>query len=182
MAPMLSRFYGRPDGKIYNSGWIPLIYYVAMEGIFFNWADIVTRNLAKCIKAAQEGLQQSKLEFYMSSFLIDCILYRHRFEKLNCIWKGGKSPIQTSYQRLGTHKYHSHYQLICEEFLRPLYQLIFLEECPCLSEGVLESIKEYGDYFCSQEGTYLRMYGVTKAPSLLLVDRKQSSQFFYFAE
>ena len=43
----------------------------------------------------------------------------------------------------------------------------FLEECPCLSEGALESIKEYGDYFFSQEGTYLRMYGGTKDPLLL---------------
>ena len=48
-----------------------------------------------------------------------------------------------------------------------LYQLVFLEECKCLSEGALESIKEFGDYLFSEEGTYLRMYGGTKAPSLL---------------
>ena len=49
----------------------------------------------------------------------------------------------------------------------PLYQLIFLEECKCLSEGALESIREYRDYFFSEEGTYMRMYGGTKAHSLL---------------
>ena len=65
------------------------------------------------------------------------------------------------------HNYHSHYKLIYEEFLMPLYQLIFLEECKCLSEGALESIEEFGDYFFSKEVTYLRMYGGTKAPSLL---------------
>ena len=142
---MLRRLYDRDDGKLYNFGWIPLMYYATIEGIIFNWAYIVSRNLAKCIKAAQEGLKQSKSEFYMSSFLIDYILYRHKFEKLNYVWKGGKSPIYTAYQILGAHKYHNHYQLICEEFLRPLYQLIFLEEFPCLSKGSLESIKEYGD-------------------------------------
>ena len=103
----------------------------------------------------------------MSSFLIDCILYRLRFEKLNCVWKEGKTPIYVANQILGAHKYHNHYHLICEEFIRPLYKLIFLEECPCLSEGAVESIKEYGDYFFSEEGTYLRMYRGTKAPSLL---------------
>ena len=61
------------------------MYYVAMEGTIFNWADIATRNLYKCVKAAQEGLKQNKSESFMSSFLIDCILYRHRFEKLNCV-------------------------------------------------------------------------------------------------
>ena len=50
----------------------------------------------------------------------------------------------------------------------PLYKLIFLEECPCLSEGYLESFREYGDYFFIEEGTYFKMYGGTKAPLLLL--------------
>ena len=98
---------------------------------------------------------------------MECILYRGRFEKLNCVWKEGRSPIYVAYQIMGAHKYHRHYHLICEEFIRPLYKLIFLEDCPCLSEGAVESIKEYGDYFFTEEGLYLRMYGVTKAPSLL---------------
>ena len=68
---------------------------------------------------------------------------------------------------MGAHKYHNHYQLICEEFTRPLYKIIFLEDCPCLSKGAVESIKEYGDYFFTKEGTYLRMYGGTRAPSFL---------------
>ena len=49
----------------------------------------------------------------------------------------------------------------------PLYQLIFLEECKFMSEGAIDSIREYGDYLFSEEVTYLRMYGGTKAPSLL---------------
>ena len=49
---MLRRLYGRPDGKMYNFGWIPLMYYVAMEGKVFNWVDIATRNVAKCVKEA----------------------------------------------------------------------------------------------------------------------------------
>ena len=36
-----------------------------------------------------------------------------------------------------------------------------------MSEGALEVICEYGDYFFSKEGTYLRMYEGTRAPSLL---------------
>ena len=129
------------------------MYYVAMEEKVFNWADIATKNLSKGIKVAQEGLKQSKLEFYMSSFLLDCILYRHKFEKLNCVWKEGKAPIYVAYQIMGAHKYHTHYQLICEEFIRPLYRLIFLEDFPCLSEGTVESIKEFGDYLFTKEGT-----------------------------
>ena len=97
IALMIRKLYGRDNGKTYNFGWIPLIYYVAMEGTIFNWVDIATRNLAKCVKAAQEGLKQNKSEFFMSYFLIDCILYKHKFEKLNCVWKDGKAPIYIAY-------------------------------------------------------------------------------------
>ena len=93
IALMLSKIYGR----VYNFLWIPLLYYVAMKGMIFNWEYIVSMNLDKCIKVAQEGLQQRKSEFYMSSFLVDYILYSHQFKKLNCVWKGGKAPIYLSY-------------------------------------------------------------------------------------
>ena len=57
VALMLSRMYGRSDGKMYNFWWIPLMYYVEMEGTVFNWEDIATRNLSKGINLAQEGLK-----------------------------------------------------------------------------------------------------------------------------
>ena len=53
----MSKLYGRVDRKMYTFGWIPLMYYVAMEGMIFNWEDIATRNLAKYFKTAQEGLK-----------------------------------------------------------------------------------------------------------------------------
>ena len=61
----------------------------------------------------------------------------------------------------------------------PLYQLVLLEECKCLFEGALESIQEFGDYFFSEEGTYLRMYGGAKAPSLL---QKYATYYIFHKE
>ena len=49
----------------------------------------------------------------------------------------------------------------------PLYELIFLKEFDCMSESAMEVICEYGDSYFSQEGTYLRMYGGSRAPSLM---------------
>ena len=60
-----------------------------------------------------------------------------------------------------------------------MYKFLFLEDCPCLSEGSVESIKEYGDYFFTEEGMYLRMYGGTKAPSLL---RKYATDYIVLKE
>ena len=57
---------------------------------------------------------------------------------------------------------------IYEDFVMPLYQLIFLTECDCMSEKTLEFVQENGNYYLSEEGLYIRMYGGSRAPSLLL--------------
>ena len=98
---LLNKIYGRADGRLYKFGWVALIYHIAMKGTVFNWADIIAKNLSTTIKVAQEGLHLSKSEFYMPSFLVDCILYHHRFEGINCTWKGGNTTIYTAYQILG---------------------------------------------------------------------------------
>ena len=49
----------------------------------------------------------------------------------------------------------------------PPYKLIFHKDCNCMSEGALEMMSDYGDCFFFEEGLYLRMYGGSKAPSLL---------------
>ena len=74
---LLNMIYGRANGRLYKFEWIALIYHIAMKGTVFNWVDIIAKNLSTTIKAAQEGMHLSKSEFYMPSFLVDCILYRH---------------------------------------------------------------------------------------------------------
>ena len=49
----------------------------------------------------------------------------------------------------------------------PLYTLIFLTECNCMSEEAFKVIEEYGSYYLTNKGMYIRMYGGSRAPSLL---------------
>ena len=49
----------------------------------------------------------------------------------------------------------------------PLYKLIFLTECDCMSKKTLEVVEENGKYYLSEEVLYIRMYGGSRAPSLL---------------
>ena len=74
---MLNRIFGRANGKSFKMGWIPIIFFVATQGTIFNWESIVSNSLSACISAALGGVSQNKLEFYMSSILIDCILCTH---------------------------------------------------------------------------------------------------------
>ena len=69
-----NRIFERANGKFYKISWIPLMYHVTMQSTIFNWANIVANGLSSCIGAALRGLLERKSEFYMGSYLIDCIL------------------------------------------------------------------------------------------------------------
>ena len=49
----------------------------------------------------------------------------------------------------------------------PLYTLIFLTKCNCMSEEAFKVIEEYEEYYLTEEGLYIRMYGGSRAPYLL---------------
>ena len=50
----------------------------------------------------------------------------------------------------------------------PLYTLIFLTECDFMSEEAFKFIQEFMSYYLTKDGLYVRMYGGSRAPSLLL--------------
>ena len=50
----------------------------------------------------------------------------------------------------------------------PLNTLIFLVECNCMSEeAAMKLVRDNGHYYLTKEGLYLRMFGGSRAPSLL---------------
>ena len=140
IALMLSRIFRRANGKNFNIGWVPVIFFVATQGTIFNWENIVSNSFSTCISAAMGGLSQKKSEFYMSSVLIDCIFCTQSFLALKCQWDKAKSLVYAAYQLLWGHKYFNHYKSICEKFIMPLYRLIFLTECDCMSEETLKIV------------------------------------------
>ena len=72
-----------------------------------------------------------------------------------------------AYKFFLAHKYYNYYREICEHFIMPLYTLIFLVECNCMLEEAFKVMQEYGSYYLTKDGLYVRMYGGSRAPSLL---------------
>ena len=72
-----------------------------------------------------------------------------------------------AYKLFWAHKYYSYYKEICENFIIPLYTLIFLVECNCMSEESMKVVQDNGHYYLTEEGLYLMMFGGSRAPSLL---------------
>jgi hypothetical protein len=44
---------------------------------------------------------------------------------------------------------------------------MFKEEPCCMSENAMKVIEQYGDYYLCMEGLYIRMFGGSKAPSMM---------------
>ena len=103
----------------------------------------------------------------MSSILIDCILCIQPFPALNFRWDKDRAPVYTAYKLFWAQKYYNYYKEICEHFIMPLYTFIFLVECNCMSEEAFKVMQEYGSYYLIEDGLYLRIYGGSRAPSLL---------------
>ena len=49
----------------------------------------------------------------------------------------------------------------------PLYILVFLDECDCMSEKTLKIVQDNGHYYLKEEALYLSIFGRTRTPSLL---------------
>ena len=94
---MLNRIFRRANGKNFKIGWVPVIFFVATQGTIFNWENIVSNSLSTYICAALGGVLQNKLEFYMSSILIDCILCTQPFPALKWKWDKYKSLVYVAY-------------------------------------------------------------------------------------
>ena len=64
---------------------------------------------------------------------------------------------------LWENKYKEDYELICNGLFSTMYQVLFGEEAPCLSPEGQNVVKEYGDWYMTPDGVYVRISGSTKA-------------------
>jgi hypothetical protein len=59
------------------------------------------------------------------------------------------------------------YYKICEHFLIPLYQILFFSPESDMIDKVQDIIWRVGDWYLLEYGTYIKIYGATKAPHML---------------
>jgi hypothetical protein len=64
-------------------------------------------------------------------------------------------------------KYKEDYEVIGNKLVPTLYQVLFGEEAPCLSPKEHKIVKEYGDWYMTPIGVYIRISGSTKPPHWL---------------
>lgn len=51
--------------------------------------------------------------------------------------------------------------------MAPMYTFIFCKPAQCMTEKAMQLISTIGDWYVTENGTYIRVFGATKAPHLL---------------
>jgi hypothetical protein len=165
---MLCRLCGEQDASKFTLSLIPLIYYCANEGSMFNWVDILSIILVESITVVKETKPEKFPSFHMVSYLLDIMCIPHQYPKMGWAWKPVDSSIHIYYKVLWEHNYIIEYHKIYNHFLAPMYEFIFCAPTLCMTDKVLEIIQNIGDCYLMENETYIRIYGATKAPHLLL--------------
>jgi hypothetical protein len=163
---MLCRLYGKKDASKFTSSLIPLIYYCANEGTKFNWADILSNNIAEAIAFVKNTEANTFPSFHMSSYLLDIMCVAHQYPKMGWAWQPTDPSIHIYCKVLWEHKHRTDYHNICNHFFPPLYEFIFCAPAPCMTKKALSIIKKNRRLVCN--GTwylYQNIWSYQSSPS-----------------
>ena len=89
------------------------------------------------------------------------------FPLLEWKWEPSLPSVHVYYKMLWENKYKEDYDQIYNKFFPTLYQTLFEEETPCLSPEGQVIVKEFGDWYMTPTGIYIRIAGSTKPPHWL---------------
>jgi hypothetical protein len=142
IAMMLCRLFGRKSPTHFLAEWVPIIHEVA-EGFTFNWAKILSDNLAKEIKDYQ--MEKSKgrpVSFYMSAYIMDAICYMTPFPLMNWSWSPAcVEPIHVYHSKLWEENVKDFFYEICHYVVIPVHQILYGYAPPRISEKIVGNLK-----------------------------------------
>ena len=98
----------------------------------------------------------------MSSYLLDVMCASIKFPSIG--WKREPilSLVHVYCKMLWENKQKEDYELICNRLFSTIYQVLSGEEAPCLSPKEKKIVKEYGNWYMTPDGVYIRTGNSTK--------------------
>jgi hypothetical protein len=123
--------------------------------------------MSTCIRQAQVPKEGDTPTFYMASYILDTIYTKNTFSRMNLHWHSSKLSIHVYFNILWENRYKKSYVVICDQFITHIYLLLFMKECPRLSDEAKKVISKVGHWYLDERETYIRVFGTTGAPHLL---------------
>ena len=89
------------------------------------------------------------------------------FPSLGWKWEPSLLSVHVYCKMPWENKYKEDYELRCNGLFSTFYQVEFDEEAPCLSLEGQKIVKEYGDWYMTPDGVYIKIVNSTKPPHWL---------------
>jgi hypothetical protein len=162
---MICRMYGEDTYTHFKLEWTPLAYCMDKVGYIFNWVQILSFNIFQNAKEAP-GLKKTR---FLHVLIFDrcCLLFHIIF----LLWDGTRTLTYLLSMYISLELWDNNYKKylydICDHFLAPLFSVIFNQHPHRLSQGVIEALKDIGDWYMGKHYTYIRVFGCAHAPHIL---------------
>lgn len=144
----MSRFYGEKDPEHCKVQWIPLIHNIHHESKCFNWADIVSQNIAKALKLSLLSPPGYKQMFCMSILLMDIVSAIVPFPLMKWNYLVDQQlPIRNYAPILWESNFKFHLYDIFHYVMIPLHIILFGKAPPRPSESLKEALESIHHWF-----------------------------------
>ena len=98
---------------------------------------------------------------------MDVMCANLEFPSLEWKWEPSLPSVHVYCKILWENKYTKDYDQICNKFFLTVYHALFEEEKTCLPLKGQAIVKEFGDWYMTPTGVYIRIVGSTKPPHWL---------------
>jgi hypothetical protein len=168
VAMMLCRLFGKKIPTHFSVEWVSIMNEVA-EGYTFNWAKMLSDNLAKEIVDYKTMKSKGQpTPFYMSAYVMDAICFMTPFPLMNWSWTPASSePIHFYHSKLWEEKAKDLFYEICHNVIVPVHIAIYGHPPPRISERIMGNLGKLADWFIEENFSYIRVFGCSVPPHAL---------------
>ena len=137
---MLCRLFGGKNPAHFTVEWVSIINEV-VKGYTFNWAKMLSNNLAKEIVDYKTLKSKWKpAPFYMSTYVMVVIRSMNPFPLMNWSWTPANSePIHFYHSKLWEDKDKDFFYEICHNVIVPIHIVIYGHLPPRISKRIWET-------------------------------------------
>jgi hypothetical protein len=168
VAMMLCRLFRKKSPTHFPVEWVSIMHEVA-KGYTFNWAKILSDNLAKEI--TEYKMVKSKGQptpFYMSTYVMDAICFLTPFPLMNWSWTPTSAePIHFYHSKLWEEKAKDLFYEICHNVVVPVHVALYGHPPPHISDRIMGNLEKLVDWFIEENFSYIRVFRCSVPPHAL---------------
>jgi len=173
VAMILCRLFGRKSPTHFPVEWVLIMHEVA-KGYAFNWAKILSDNLAKEITEYKLVKSKGKpAPFYMSTYIMDAISFITPFPLMNWRWTPTNAePIHFYHSKMWEDKAKDFFYEICHHVVVLVHIDLYGFPPLIILDRIMGNLGKIVDWFIDENFSYIRVFECSVPTPML-------SQSFY---